>query len=107
MNNANVSFMPSFIFAMEEKLDKDPLSEHVQNLLVEYTKNSGNRNVLKITNNVNVVSEQSNEKYEKSRPPHGDKLFHSFVSRIKVNPEQIIRLVVNTRVTSCYIFIDV
>lgn len=31
------------------------------------------------------------EEYEKSRPLHGDKMFHYFVSKIKTNPEQILR----------------
>lgn len=31
------------------------------------------------------------EKYEKNPPKHGMKLFHSFVKRIKHNPEQILR----------------
>lgn len=31
------------------------------------------------------------EEYEKSRPLHGDKTFHHFVSKIKNNPEQILR----------------
>lgn len=75
---------------MEEKLEKDPLSEHVQILLLEYSKTSENRNSLRMANNVNV-SQQSDENYEKSNPHHGDKLFHTFLSRIKSNPDQIIR----------------
>lgn len=77
---------------MEEKLEKDPLSEHVQILLMEYSRTSENKNALKFANNVNV-SQQSDEKYEKSNPLHGDKLFHTFLSRIKLNPDQIIRYV--------------
>ncbi|XP_046674340.1 programmed cell death protein 2-like [Homalodisca vitripennis] len=33
------------------------------------------------------------EKYEKSLPAHGDKLFHTFISRIKRNPGQILRYI--------------
>ena len=32
-----------------------------------------------------------NEEYEKEKPLHGDMLFHSFLTRIKKNPEQIVR----------------
>lgn len=87
---------------MEEKLEKDPLSEHVQILLTEYSKTSGNKNALSSANNVNS-SHQSDEKYEKSNPLHGDKLFHGFLSRIKSNPDQIIRFV-NINTYSYYLY---
>ncbi|XP_065201669.1 programmed cell death protein 2-like [Planococcus citri] len=84
-------FVPSFIYVMEERLERDPLSEHVQMLLTEYSRSSENRNSLKITKNVNVSRRSDDEVYERSRPLHGDKLFHTFLSRIKLNPDQIIR----------------
>lgn len=75
---------------MEEKIGKDSLSDHVLNLLTEYS--CSDKNGSKIMNNVNI-SERSDEKYEKSYPAHGDKLFHIFLSRIKNNPNQVLRYV--------------
>lgn len=77
---------------MEEKIEKDSLSEHVQMLLMEYSRINENKNELKAARNINVV-QKSDEKYEKSQPLHGDKLFHIFMSRVKANPDQIVRYV--------------
>lgn len=37
------------------------------------------------------MNEGDAEKYEKTVPAHGDKMFHHFISRIQKNPGQILR----------------
>lgn len=81
-------FVPYFVNAFEEKCGENTLTEHAMSLLTEYSRN--HKDDLKIPNNVNAFR-QSGEEYEKSRPAHGDELFHVFMSRIKKSPEQILR----------------
>lgn len=40
---------------------------------------------------VHVNNGESMEKYEKTLPAHGDKLFHNLISRIQRNPGQLLR----------------
>lgn len=89
-----LQFLPYFISVWEESLHQtSPMDQHVRELLQEYqhkneekfgsveAKTAGDGDVA-----INVV-----EKYEKSHPAHGDKMFHSFLTRIQQNPGQILR----------------
>lgn len=40
---------------------------------------------------VHVNTDESMEKYEKTLPAHGDKLFHHLISRIQRSPGQLLR----------------
>lgn len=40
---------------------------------------------------VHVNNDESMEKYEKTLPAHGDKLFHNLISKIQKSPGQLLR----------------
>ena len=95
-------FISAFVSVGEEDLHAasstvTPISEHVRDLLQEYQQNSDDD--LNFMNpqqqDKNLVQGQgeqlTQEKYEKSIPAHGDRMFHHFVSRIQHNPGQILR----------------
>lgn len=78
-------FISYFISVLEET---DPSSveidSHVTELLQEYQQKNED-----IVMGENKPGEH--EKYEKSSPAHGDKMFHHFLSKIQANPGQILR----------------
>lgn len=90
-----LQFIPSFVSVSDEYYGNvDNVSDHhIRDLLQEYQQNSEEPDYLL---NVASVGEGPNdsptlEKYEKSVPAHGDKMFHHFLSRIQSNPGQILR----------------
>lgn len=95
-------FVSYFISVSEEerRISNSPTNaDHVQDLLHEYKQWTVDEEY----NNVAVLNNQTDpdstnnmevcEKYEKSVPAHGDKMFHHFVSRIQSNPGQILRYI--------------
>lgn len=93
-------FVSSFISVGEEDLSSSPtitpISEHVRELLQEYQQNNDDgMNMLRPEQEKSLVQDQgehlTHEKYEKSIPTHGDRMFHRFVSRIQNHPGQILR----------------
>ncbi|XP_066149738.1 programmed cell death protein 2-like [Euwallacea fornicatus] len=93
-------FIPHFIsvFPEEETISAGTnMDNHVKDLLNDYQKKDAN---LSLNSHVNGEATQdvsvkdmevTGEEYEKSKPLHGDKMFHHFLTRIKSNPEQILR----------------
>jgi len=93
-------FASSFISVGEEELPSSPtitpISEHVRELLQEYQQNSDDgMNMFSPEQEKCMAQDQAEqftqEKYEKSIPTHGDRMFHHFVSRIQKHPGQILR----------------
>ncbi|KAJ9575490.1 hypothetical protein L9F63_007648 [Diploptera punctata] len=94
-------FVATFINVGEEDLHTGsptitPISEHVRDLLQEYQQNNDDGlSLMSPQQDKNLVQGQgeqlTQEKYEKSIPAHGDRMFHHFVSRVQHNPGQILR----------------
>ncbi|PNF19059.1 hypothetical protein B7P43_G11701 [Cryptotermes secundus] len=93
-------FTSSFISVSEEELRSSPtitpISEHVLELLQEYQQNNDDyMNMLHAEQEKSLEEDEgeqfTQEKYEKSMPTHGDRMFHHFVSRIQNHPGQILR----------------
>ncbi|XP_069692515.1 programmed cell death protein 2-like [Periplaneta americana] len=86
-------FAASFVSVGEEDLPSSPsvtpVSEHVRELLQEYQQNSDD--ATNPQQEKNQGEQLTQEKYEKSIPAHGDRMFHHFVSRIQHHPGQILR----------------
>ncbi|XP_066260026.1 programmed cell death protein 2-like [Euwallacea similis] len=101
MNVPNqAGFIPHFIsvFPEEENVSAGTkMDNHVKDLLNDYQKKDANLSLNvhvdgDSTRDVSIKDmEVTGEEYEKSRPLHGDKMFHHFLTRIKSNPEQILR----------------
>lgn len=71
-----------------------PLSEHVRELLQEYQQNNDDISLSPQQEKGAAIGQGDHltpEKYEKTLPPHGDKMFHQFLMRIQRNPGQILR----------------
>lgn len=66
---------------------------HVKELLQDYQQR--NDDTLSLSSpeggGGGAANETTLEKYEKSNPAHGDKMFHNFLSKIQANPSQILR----------------
>lgn len=94
-NRFTPQFEPYFISVWEETVGDYSTStsdSHVKELLQDYQQ----KNTTVCTNlsseNGSETQESSNfEKYEKSLPAHGDKMFHRFLSRLQSSPGQILR----------------
>lgn len=91
-----LQFVPYFVSVWEESFSHSgSMDHHVRELLQDYQhRNEGNV----ISEGVDARSASGTdasmdiaEKYEKSNPAHGDKMFHSFLTRIQQNPGQILR----------------
>lgn len=68
------------------------MDEHVRELLAEYqNKNDEVFGTAAVADNNASSDSEVVEKYEKSNPAHGDKMFHGFLTRISQNPGQILR----------------
>lgn len=82
-----LQFIPHFISVYEENINNsNSIDSRVKELLHEYQ----HENEIE-TPETGDSSSDVPEKYEKSNPAHGDKIFHSFLMRIKQNPGQILR----------------
>ncbi|KAK0163701.1 hypothetical protein PV328_002406 [Microctonus aethiopoides] len=90
-SNVNITFTEIFINVDEEDLTND-ITHHVRELSAEYQRSNPD---IQIDSSSISTDEKNNEatieKYEKSLPKHGDKIFHNFLSRIKKNPGQLLR----------------
>lgn len=109
-----LQFIPYFISVWEESLSHaNTMDNHVRELLQEYQhKNDGKINsggADAISSGDNDVGMEIVEKYEKSNPAHGDKTFHTFLTRIQQNPGQILRykgqIIAKTRLTLRFFFL--
>ncbi|RZC33517.1 programmed cell death protein 2-like, partial [Asbolus verrucosus] len=90
-----LQFVSSFLAVWEETSNASSISDrHVKELLQEYQqKNEDDVNLLSPDSGGASAEMTDNafEKYEKSNPAHGDKMFHHFLSKIQMNPSQILR----------------
>lgn len=90
-----VQFTPYFMSVWEETSEKYPTNitdSHVKELLQDYQQKNIETSDFVITDNDKESQQMKNfEKYEKSTPAHGDKMFHRFLSKIQMNPGQILR----------------
>lgn len=93
--NHALQFMPYFISVGEEVNTASNLipDHHIRDLLQEYQQNNEEgENLLHVEPlPVNASDAATLEKYEKSLPAHGDKIFHHFLTKIHNNPGQILR----------------
>ncbi|XP_075238197.1 programmed cell death 2 like trus [Lycorma delicatula] len=93
--SSNLYFAPYFVSVGEEEqcLSNSPTNaEHVRELLQGYQQWGIDDQTLSNQTSSNSVGDLGGgENYERSIPAHGDKMFHSFLSRIQVNPGQILR----------------
>lgn len=95
-NTSTIQFIPYFMSVWEESMgDQGNLDHHIRELMQEYEKNSDGdlkfmRSDLKSIKNP-VLGEENLEKYESSTPAHGDKMFHHFLTKVQMNPGQILR----------------
>lgn len=76
-----------------EKCTNNISDRHIKELLQEYQlKNIEEINKSSSTGGgADVQEAEGFEKYEKSNPAHGDKMFHYFMCKIQSNPGQILR----------------
>ncbi|XP_063911755.1 programmed cell death protein 2-like [Zophobas morio] len=90
-----LQFVPSFMTVWEETSGASTISDrHVKELLQEYQqKTEDDLNLLSPDNDgaSAQITDNTYEKYEKSHPAHGDKMFHHFLSKVQMNPSQILR----------------
>ncbi|XP_018331420.1 programmed cell death protein 2-like [Agrilus planipennis] len=93
----NLQFVPHFVSVWEEQISSSNISDHhVRELLTEYQQKNQDefKETSKNSNNQKINDNQGDtvsEKYEKSLPAHGDRMFHHFITRIQMNPGQILR----------------
>uniref|UniRef100_A0A1B6CVA3 Programmed cell death protein 2 C-terminal domain-containing protein n=1 Tax=Clastoptera arizonana TaxID=38151 RepID=A0A1B6CVA3_9HEMI len=99
--SVSIEFISFFISVGEEEhpVTNSPTNaEHVRELLQEYRVWSVDEesNAVPVCNQIDEAvcqSSESGEKYERTMPAHGDKMFHNFVSKIQNNPGQILRYI--------------
>lgn len=93
---SNETVLKSFYISVAEenqRIDSDPLNEHIQELLMEYesrgeVRSSPDEPGAVASGGGSGVEE---EIYERGVPIHGDLMFHYFLQRIQENPGQILR----------------
>ncbi|KAG5885188.1 hypothetical protein JTB14_036495 [Gonioctena quinquepunctata] len=90
-----IQFSPSFMSVWEEPTEKysSNISDgHVKELLQEYQqRNEAATDLGSPLGGGDAGAGEAFEKYEKSNPAHGDKMFHHFLSRVQANNGQILR----------------
>lgn len=89
-----VQFTPYFMSVWEETSEKYPTNitdSHVKELLQDYQQKNIETSGIVNDNDEEPQQMKNFEKYEKSSPAHGDKMFHRFLSKIQMNPGQILR----------------
>lgn len=92
---ALLQFTSHFLSVWEESNTNTSISDnHVRELLQEYYQK--NEEINQVASNSKRPGDSDNteivsEKYEKSTPAHGDKMFHNFVSKVQANPGHILR----------------
>ncbi|XP_077297843.1 programmed cell death 2 like trus [Arctopsyche grandis] len=88
--NTSIQFKSIFVRVYPENFITPDKDRHIDELLLKYQQDMNiemQEDKTKVKKNNVFV----NEEYEKETPLHGDTLFHSFLTRIKMNPEQIVR----------------
>lgn len=94
---SDLYFAPYFISVGEEEqcLTNSPTNaEHVRELLQGYQQwGIDDQTLSNQTSSNNAGDLGGGENYERSIPAHGDKMFHTFLSRIQANSGQIMRSV--------------
>lgn len=85
--NNSIAFV-SYFMSVGEETNSSYHSDHVRDLIQEYQQNHGDILHLNISQNGEGCD---SEKYERALPAHGDKMFHSFLTKIQSNPGQILR----------------
>ncbi|KAL1513246.1 hypothetical protein ABEB36_002679 [Hypothenemus hampei] len=84
------NFRPYFMSIYPEK-DQQGIDNHVTELFNEYKKTDADFGALNFSDNATSRGEMVQEDYENSWLLHGDQMFHHFITKIKMNPEQILR----------------
>lgn len=84
-----IGFVPSFMWVGEEG-GVGEASEHVRGLLAEYEARHGDFGQTVVSAGFRNAGEED-EKYERALPPHGDAMFHEFVTRVQANPGHVLR----------------
>lgn len=95
IKQSSLYFLPCFISVYEEVLEKSVSNDtHVRELLQEYQRHTDDMTIMSNDDDKAIGGScggDPDEKYEKSTPAHGDKMFHNFLTRIQMNPGQILR----------------
>ncbi|CAH1974921.1 unnamed protein product [Acanthoscelides obtectus] len=92
-----VQFQPYFLSVWEEGTDKSSMGVsdvHVKELLQDYqmkTAESTDSSGPDSGGGDKTGGDEAYEKYEKSHPAHGDKMFHHFLSKVQANSGQLLR----------------
>lgn len=63
----------------------------IKQITISEQKASPNSPCNLVTGGIVAMKGDSDEKYEKSIPVHGDLMFHTYLERIQENPGQILR----------------
>ncbi|KAJ8920420.1 hypothetical protein NQ315_005286 [Exocentrus adspersus] len=92
----HIQFTPYFMSVWEEVANSNSSGisdRHVKELLQEYQQSKENTRMSSPDGGGAAVQEGDTgfEKYEKSNPAHGDKMFHHFLSKVQANSGQILR----------------
>lgn len=88
----SLQFVPYFMNVWEESNISAGISDrHIRELLQEYQQNTEEEMDSSSPECKGGGDSPNMEKYEKSNPAHGDKMFHYFLSKIQMNPGQIMR----------------
>ncbi|XP_012252253.2 programmed cell death protein 2-like [Athalia rosae] len=86
-----LSFTEIFISVDEEDCT-NYVTQHVRDLLLEYQQcNPDSIPNSPVDSGASKQTDTTLEKYEKGIPVHGDEMFHDFMSRLQMNPGQILR----------------
>ncbi|CAH0559470.1 unnamed protein product [Brassicogethes aeneus] len=89
----NLQFVSSYMAVWEEtNCNSSSISDrHVKELLQEYQQRNEEITKASSPGHGDSPTETAYEKYEKSNPAHGDKMFYHFMSKIQTNPAQLLR----------------
>ncbi|XP_015522631.2 programmed cell death protein 2-like [Neodiprion pinetum] len=86
-----LTFSEIFVFVEEEDYNSH-VPQHVRDLLLEYQQsNPDSIPNSPVESGAGKATDTALEKYEKGIPIHGDEMFHDFMSRLQMNPGQILR----------------
>lgn len=87
-----------FMSVYEEQEPQHFVDRHVRELLQEYQANNDDINFaseggggVKLPADSGGAGELTLEKYEKTHPAHGDKMFHYYLTKIRENPGHFLR----------------
>ncbi|XP_015590316.1 programmed cell death protein 2-like [Cephus cinctus] len=87
----SLTFTEIFISVDEEDCSNQ-VPQHVRDLYLEYQRRNPELSMNAALESGDSKGTETNpEKYEKGIPAHGDEMFHDFLSRIQINPGQILR----------------